>query len=512
MNLRNGNGVGSWVVYDARRARLEVFLSHASVKPRTPALSSDAAGLGVRFCKFMFVGLEVSSDNASSGDGGGFVVESWTFLTSGIVTPPVDTASRPAHSMSDSVPSTPATPAVTTLNLKAGGGRRRKLVLGLAVTLPIVLLGALMVFVVMSLKKWRCTVVVNKGNGVKVTGRPKQFMYQDLFSATMGFDPSMVVGSGGFGTVYKAVCPHSGVTYAVKRSKQSRESYDEFNAELTIIAELKHPNLVQLQGWCTERDELLLVYEFMSNGSLDEALHPCSGTEPYVTLDWSQRYNVAVGIASAVAYLHEEHDKQVIHRDIKCSNILLDSCFSPRLGDFGLARLKDHGTSPRSTLAAGTLGYLAPEYLQMGKATEKSDVYSYGVVLLEICTGKRPIERETPSSMNMLNIVDWVWNLHSEVKLLDAADPYLRGKYDNEQMMRLLLLGLSCVNPFSEERPVMRTVLGILEGKNELLPVPRKKPLLVFVSNVPVDLERVVSECNQSTVSSDQYELKIDLN
>jgi serine/threonine protein kinase len=182
------------------------------------------------------------------------------------------------------------------------------------------------------------------------------------------------------------------------------------------------------------------------------------------------------------------------------------------LGDFGLARLKDHDTSPRSTLAAGTLGYLAPEYLQMGKATEKSDVYSYGVVLLEICTGKRPIEREAPSSMNMLNIVDWVWNLHSEVKLLDAADPYLSGQYDNEQMMRLLLLGLSCVNPFSEERPVMRTVLGILEGKNELLPVPRKKPLLVFVSNVPVDLERVVSECNQSTVSSDLYELKIDLN
>ncbi|CAD6231496.1 unnamed protein product [Miscanthus lutarioriparius] len=508
VNLRNGSGVGSWVIYDARRARLDVFLSHASVKPRTPALSSDAAGLGVRFSEFMFVGLEVSSDNASSGDDG-FIVESWTFLTSGM--PPVDTASRPAHSMSDSVPSTPATPGVTILNMK--GGRRRKLVLGLSVPLPIVFLGALTVFVVMSLKKWRwSTVVVDKGNGAKITGKPRQFMYQDLFSATNGFDPSMVVGSGGFGTVYKAVCPHSGVTYAVKRSKQSRESYNEFSAELTIIADLKHPNLVPLQGWCTERDELLLVYEFMSNGSLDEALHPCSGTERYVTLDWSQRYNVAVGIASAVAYLHEEHDKQVIHRDIKCSNILLDSCFSPRLGDFGLARLKDHDTSPRSTLAAGTLGYLAPEYLQMGKATEKSDVYSYGVVLLEICTGKRPIEIEAPSSMNMLNIVDWVWNLHSEVKLLDAADPYLSGQYDNEQMMRLLLLGLSCVNPFSEERPVMRTVLGILEGKNELLPVPRKKPLLVFVSNVPVDLERVVSECNQSTVSSDLYELKIDLN
>ncbi|XP_062198569.1 probable L-type lectin-domain containing receptor kinase S.7 [Phragmites australis] len=508
VDLRDGNGVGSWVVYDARLERLEVFLSHGSLRPVTPALAADAAGIGTRFAEFMFVGLEVlssSSDNASRD--GGFVIESWTFLTSG--QPTVDPASRPSHSVSDSVGSAPASAGLTTHRDE----RRRRLALGLAIPLPIVFLGAVMVFVVMSLKKWRWgTEGLNEGIGAKAAGKPREFMYQDLFSATKGFDPSMVVGSGGFGTVYKAVCPRSGVTYAVKRSKQSRESYNEFSAELTIIAELKHPNLVQLQGWCAERDELLLVYEFMSNGSLDEALHPCSGAERYVTLNWSQRYNVAVGIASAVAYLHEEHDKQVIHRDIKCSNILLDSCFSPRLGDFGLARLKDPDTSPRSTLAAGTVGYLAPEYLQMGKATEKSDVYSYGVVLLEICTCKRPIERETPGSMNMLNVVDWVWNLHSKGKLLDAADPYLNGEYDTKQMMRLLLLGLSCVNPFSEERPVMRTVLGILHGKNELLPVPRKKPLFVFVSNAPIDLEGIVSECNQSTVSSDLYELRIDLN
>ncbi|RLM84655.1 hypothetical protein C2845_PM04G11830 [Panicum miliaceum] len=447
VNLRNGNGVGSWVIYDARRARLEVFLSHASVRPRTPTLVFDAAGLAARFAEFMFVGLEVSSDNNAISDGG-FVIENWTFLTSGL--PTVDPVSRPAHSASDSVRSVPALPGVTTA---------RKVT----------------VFVVMSLKKWRWdTAALNEGVGAKTTGKPRQFMYQDLFSATKGFDPSMVVGSGGFGTVYKAVCPHSGVTYAVKRSKQSRESYNEFSAELSIIA----------------------------------AEAPQSGTAPRV----SQRYNVAVGIASAVAYLHEEHDKQVIHRDIKSSNILLDSWFSPRLGDFRLARLKDHDTSPRSTLAAGTVGYLAPEYLQMGKATEKSDIYSYGVVLLEICTGKWPIETETPDSMNMLNVVDWVWNLHSKGRLLDAADPNLSGQYDNEQMSRLLLLGLSCVNPFSEERPVMRTVLGILEGQNEQLPVPRKKPLLVFVSNAPIDLDGIISECNQSTISSDLYELKIDLN
>ncbi|KAF0911762.1 hypothetical protein E2562_012270 [Oryza meyeriana var. granulata] len=504
VDLRNGNEVGSWIVYDASRARLEVFVSHASLRPPTPALAADADSLAARFAEFMFVGFEVTSSSGNGSSDGGFLIQSWSFQTSGL--PAVNLASRSSHNVSDSVHSAPA------LDGLAGhkDGRRRRLALGIGIPLPIVFLGAVTVFVVMSLKNWRSG--FKEGLGAKAVGGPRRYTYLDLFTTTKGFDPSLVVGSGGFGTVYKAVCPRSGVTYAVKRSKQSRESYNEFNAELTIIADLKHPNLVQLQGWCAEKDELLLVYEFMSNGSLDMALHPCSDTECHGPLSWVQRYNVAVGIACAVAYLHEEHDKQVIHRDIKCSNILLDSHFNPRLGDFGLARLKDPNTSPRSTLAAGTVGYLAPEYLQMGKATEKSDVYSYGVVLLEICTGRRPIERAAPDSMNMVNVVDWVWNLHSKGKVLDAVDPTLNGEYDGGQMMRFLLVGLSCVNPFSEERPVMKTVLDMLEGNSGLLPVPRKKPLLVFVPNAPIDLEGIVSECNQSTVSSDLYELKIDLN
>ncbi|KAE8783787.1 putative L-type lectin-domain containing receptor kinase S.7 [Hordeum vulgare] len=508
VDLRNGNEVGSWVVYDALRARLEVFLSHASLRPPTPSLVvANATALAARFAEFMFVGFEVSYSSDNGSTDGGFVIHSWTFQTNGLRA--VDLASRPSHSVSDSVRSAPASGGVASRK----DGHRRRLAMGLSISLPIVFLGAVMVFVILSMKKWRSRPAgFNDGVRAKAAGHPMQFMYQDLFSATKGFDPSLVVGSGGFGTVYKAVCPRSGVTYAVKRSKQSTESHNEFTAELTIIADLKHPNLVQLRGWCAEKDELLLVYEFMSNGSLDMALHSCSGVHRYPTLNWARRYNVAVGIASAVAYLHEEHDKQVIHRDIKCSNILLDSHFNPKLGDFGLARLKDPNTSPRSTLAAGTVGYLAPEYLQMGRATEKSDVYSYGVVLLEICTRRRPIDREAPGSMNMLNVVDWVWNLHSKGRLLDAVDTSLNGEYDTEQMMRLLLLGLSCVNPFSEERPVMRNVVGILEGKSEPLPVPKKKPLLVFVSNAPMDLEGIVSECNQSTVSSDLFELKIDIN
>ncbi|KAG8056338.1 hypothetical protein GUJ93_ZPchr0002g23499 [Zizania palustris] len=504
VDLRNGNEVGSWVIYDAPRVRLEVFVSHASLRPPTPALVGNTSSLAAHFAEFMFIGFEVTSSSSNGSSDGGFLIQSWSFQTSGL--PAVDPASRSSRNISDSVRSAPP------LGGLAGRkhGRHRRLAFGLGIPLPIVFLCAVMVFVLMFLKKWKSG--FKEGLGAKAADEPRRYTYQDLLSATKGFDPSLVVGSGGFGTVYKAVCPHSGVTYAVKRSKQSRESYHEFTAELTIIADLKHPNLVQLQGWCAEKDELLLVYEFMSNGSLDMALHPCSEDKHHVHLNWARRYNVAVSIACAVAYLHEEHDKQVIHRDIKCSNILLDSHFNPRLGDFGLARLKDPNASPRSTLAAGTVGYLAPEYLQMGKATEKSDVYSYGVVLLEICTGRRPIERAAPDSMNMLNVVDWVWNLHSRGKVLDAVDLTLNGEYDTGQMMRFLLVGLSCVNPFSEERPTMRTVLDMLEGNNELLPVPRKKPLLVFVPNAPIDLEGIVSECNQSTVSSDLFELKIDIN
>jgi hypothetical protein len=160
--------------------------------------------------------------------------------------------------------------------------------LGLGIPLPIVFLGALLVFAVMSLKRWRRgTAGLNEIVGERAPGQPRQFMYRDLFSATNRFDPSMVVDCGGFGTVYKAVCPRSGVTYAVKRSRQSGESYGEFSAELTIIAGLKHPNLVQLQGWCAERDELLLVYEFMSNGSLDEVLWFCTLVQAHSVMSFS---------------------------------------------------------------------------------------------------------------------------------------------------------------------------------------------------------------------------------
>lgn len=237
------------------------------------------------------------------------------------------------------------------------------------------------------------------------------------------------------------------------------------------------------------------MYDFMPNGSLDDMLyhhHHQSEKETQNLLNWSHRLNIAIGLASVLSYLHQECEKRVIHRDIKTGNTLLDGNYNPRLGDFGLAKLMDHDRSPVSTLTAGTMGYLAPEYLQYGMATEKTDVFSYGVVVLEVACGRRPIEKE---GENMVNLVDWVWRLHSQGKIVEAADKRLNGEFKEEEMKKLLLLGLSCANPDSNERPTMTRVLQILNDKSEAkIFVPKEKPSLRFSCGLPLTLDEIVSD------------------
>ncbi|KAJ6886420.1 L-type lectin-domain containing receptor kinase S.7 [Populus alba x Populus x berolinensis] len=239
--------------------------------------------------------------------------------------------------------------------------------------------------------------------------------------------------------------------------------------------------------------EVLLVYEFMPYGSLDRMLYE-EGSELGIFLNWAHRQKIAVGLASSLTYLHHECEQQVIHRDIKTSNIMLDGNLNARLGDFGLARLMEHDKSPASTLTAGTMGYLAPEYLHYGKATEKTDVFSYGVVILELVCGKRPIERE-PVSQKMVNLVDWVWGLYGEGNIIEAADPRLSGEFE-EEMRKLLLVGLSCANPDSSGRPAMRRVLQILNGEAEPMAVPGKKPSLTFSCGLALTIEDIFSNCD----------------
>jgi serine/threonine protein kinase len=197
------------------------------------------------------------------------------------------------------------------------------------------------------------------------------------------------LGTGGFGSVYRGILPTSKIEIVVKKvSLESRQGMKQFVAEIVCISRLRHRNLVPLLGYCRRKGELLLVYDYMPNGSLDKYLFD----QPKVTLSWSQRFRIIIGVASGLFYLHEEWEQVVIHRDVKASNVLLDGELNARLGDFGLARLYDHGTDPQTTHLVGTLGYLAPEHCRSGKATPSTDVYAFGAFLLEVACGKRPIE------------------------------------------------------------------------------------------------------------------------
>ncbi|KAL7199701.1 hypothetical protein ACSBR2_021910 [Camellia fascicularis] len=215
---------------------------------------------------------------------------------------------------------------------------------------------------------------------------------------------------------------------AVKRiSKGSKQGIREYASEVKIISRLRHRNLVPLLGWCHEKGELLLVYDFMENGSLDNHLFKEKGL-----LTWAMRYKIAQGLASALLYLHEEWDQCVLQRDVKSSNVMLDSNLNAKLGDFSLARLVDHGKDSKTTILARTRGYMAPEYLDIGKASKESDVYSFGIVALEIACGRESVDFNVPESQMIL--VQWVWDLYGTRRLLEAVDSKICTEFVQEQM------------------------------------------------------------------------------
>ncbi|XP_059071067.1 L-type lectin-domain containing receptor kinase IX.1-like [Cryptomeria japonica] len=304
-----------------------------------------------------------------------------------------------------------------------------------------------------------------------------KFSYAQLSAATHNFSDDEILGRGGFGSVYRGILPTTNETVAIKRIAQgSRQGRKEYISEVTIINKLRHRNLVRLLGWCHEQGELLLVYEFLPNGSLDKYIFNGSKED---CLNWQRRYSVACGIASALIYLHEEWDQRVVHRDVKASNVLLDSNFKAKLGDFGLARVveSDHAAS-RTTMVAGTRGYMAPEYIESGKASSESDVYSFGAVALEIACGRHPIDYSLEEYD--LKVVAWVWDLRRQGKLLDAADKKLEGNFSSGEMEVQMLVGLLCSHPDPKARPTMREVLKILEFDSPLPYLPLNMPVPVY--------------------------------
>ncbi|EMS62611.1 L-type lectin-domain containing receptor kinase IV.2 [Triticum urartu] len=326
---------------------------------------------------------------------------------------------------------------------------------------------------------------------------PNRFSYKELFHATEGFSDKNLLGRGGFGSVYKGVLRKPDMEVAVKRmSHDSRQGVKEFIAEVVSIGRLRHRNLTQLLGYCRCKGELLLVYEYMANGSLDKYLHNRNG----LVLDWPQRYGIIKGVASSLFYLHEKWEHVVIHRDIKPSNVLLDSQMNGRLGDFGLARIYNHETAAPATHVAGTIGYLAPELARTGKPTPFTDVYAFGMFLLEVTCGRKPIF--TGEQNNRLLLVEWVLEHHRDGSILDTVDPRLQGEFSMEEVTIVLKLGLICTYPLPNVRPIMRKVMQYLVH-NQLPPdlSPAYISYMSLMQSEGFNSDNMNTTCSEAAVS-----------
>ncbi|KAG7629110.1 putative L-type lectin-domain containing receptor kinase V.5 RLK-Pelle-L-LEC family [Arabidopsis thaliana] len=293
---------------------------------------------------------------------------------------------------------------------------------------------------------------------------PHRFAYKELFNATKGFKEKQLLGKGGFGQVYKGTLPGSDAEIAVKRtSHDSRQGMSEFLAEISTIGRLRHPNLVRLLGYCRHKENLYLVYDYMPNGSLDKYLNRSENQE---RLTWEQRFRIIKDVATALLHLHQEWVQVIIHRDIKPANVLIDNEMNARLGDFGLAKLYDQGFDPETSKVAGTFGYIAPEFLRTGRATTSTDVYAFGLVMLEVVCGRRIIERRAAENEEYL--VDWILELWENGKIFDAAEESIRQEQNRGQVELVLKLGVLCSHQAASIRPAMSVVMRILNGVSQL--------------------------------------------
>uniref|UniRef100_A0A803P054 Protein kinase domain-containing protein n=1 Tax=Cannabis sativa TaxID=3483 RepID=A0A803P054_CANSA len=289
------------------------------------------------------------------------------------------------------------------------------------------------------------------------------FSLKELHAATNNFNYDNKLGEGGFGSVYWGQL-WDGSQIAVKRLKVWSNKADmEFAVEVEILARVRHKNLLSLRGYCAEGQERLIIYDYMPNLSLLSHLHGQHSAE--CLLDWNRRINIAIGSAEGIAYLHHHSTPHIIHRDVKASNVLLDSNFVAQVADFGFAKLIPDGATHVTTRVKGTLGYLAPEYAMLGKASESCDVYSFGILLLELASGKKPIEKVNVTQKR--TIVDWALPIACEGKFNELVDPKLNGKYVEDELKRVILVALLCAHTQPERRPTMLEVLELLKGESK---------------------------------------------
>ncbi|KAI8541011.1 hypothetical protein RHMOL_Rhmol08G0029800 [Rhododendron molle] len=501
-----------WVQYDGVNKVIELYIAQQAKldgetpsQPSTPVLKRNL-DLGAVLNQYSYFGFSGSTGSVDSQFNGIF---RWNLTVDSYledVTPNVAQAPAPAPAPTFAPAPTPAptpvaapasapapAPAAASASASAPASapapapaledkhpslERTLLIVGVGV--PLLVMGAALTAYCNLCKKR--SVVQSESNILlgalkRLPGTPREFQFKDLKRATNNFDEKKKLGQGGFGVVYRGHLKNESLEVAVKRfSRETVKGQDDFLAELTIINCLRHKHLVRLLGWCHKEGQLLLVYDYMPNGSLDT--HLFTKIPDSKPLSWDQRYKIISGVASALHYLHNEYDQKVIHRDIKASNIMLDSDFNARLGDFGLARALDKEKTSYTEAGgvAGTLGYIAPECFHTGKATQQSDVYAFGIVLLEIVCGLRPGTMIDEFDF----LVDWVWSLHREGRILDAVEMRLGDEYVVEEAQKMLILALACSQQVASERPRTQRIVQIISGLAPVPYVPPFKPAFVW--------------------------------
>ncbi|KAJ0818239.1 putative protein kinase RLK-Pelle-LRR-II family [Helianthus annuus] len=295
-------------------------------------------------------------------------------------------------------------------------------------------------------------------------GHLRRFTFKELRAATDNFHVKNILGKGGFGIVYKGLLT-DGTVVAVKKLKDDSNFGGEvqFQTEVETISLAVHRNLLRLWGFCSTENERILVYPFMANGSVASKLKDQIHGKP--VLDWSRRKNIALGTARGLLYLHEQSDPKIIHRDVKAANILLDEDFEAVVGDFGLAKLLDHRDSHVTTAVRGTVGHIAPEYLSTGQSSDKTDVFGFGILLLELITGQKALDFGKTAANQKGVMLDWVKKLHQDGKLNLMVDKSLKNNFDRVELEEMVQVALLCTQFSPSNRPKMSEVLRMLEGE-----------------------------------------------
>ncbi|CAI0547408.1 unnamed protein product [Linum tenue] len=447
LDMRSGQNVRAWIDFDGRNFEINVTVAPIGIpRPSAPTLTYRDPAIANYVSAEMFVGFSASKTTWVEAQR----VLAWSFSdTVGVAARELNTTNLPVFRL----------PSSGSNSLSAGS--IAGIVIGCVAFLAIFGLG---IWFWMKSKRNRDEEEEeDEIEDWELEYWPHRFSYEELTQATNGFSKDVLLGSGGFGKVYKGTLAGNGTEIAVKCvNHDSKQGLREFMAEISSMGRLQHKNLVQMRGWCRKSNELMLVYDYMPNGSLDRYIF----YKQTKLLNWRQRRQILADVAEGLSYLHHGWEQVVIHRDIKSSNILLDAEMRGRVGDFGLAKLYGHNDAPNTTRVVGTLGYLAPELASSAVPSAASDVYSFGVVVLEVACGRRPIELGSEAEDDRV-LLDWVRDLYAEGRVVAAADERVKGEFGAEEMESVLKLGLACCHPDPERRPDMKEVAAVLVGEED---------------------------------------------